>query len=182
MRLPVRIYGDPVLRELRKEVDEFGPDLRQFVADLLETMREERGVGLAAQQVGRTDAVCVVDIGEEDADDESGPGAGAADMPLVLVNPRLSEPSRETDSMEEGCLSFPDLRGQIPRAREIDVSYQDIDGTPHQFRARGFLARVIQHEVDHLDGVLFIDRMSPAKRFAIKSKLRRLKLRAASPE
>ena len=176
MKLEICNYGDPVLRQSAAAVKDFGPELAKLAGDMIDTMRAYEGVGLAAQQIGRALSICVVEVPLEMDKDEAGerlhPGL---EMPLVLVNPVLSEPSDKTETSEEGCLSFPDVRGNITRALEIKVTGQDLAGTKMEFTARQFLARVIQHEVDHLNGVLFIDRMSAAKRIGIAGRIKRLK-------
>jgi peptide deformylase len=176
MKLEIREYGDPVLREKSNPVRQVDESLRQLARDLLETMRAERGVGLAAQQVGRTESICVVQIPAEYDLDEHGvarhPGVA---MPLILVNPEIREFSPDRESAEEGCLSFPGISAPIPRARQIRLGFLDLEGRPRELVLRDFLARVVQHEVDHLNGVLFIDRMSRLKRIAIAGQLRRMK-------
>lgn len=177
--LAIRYYGDPVLRESFRRVEVFDDDLRRFAEDLIETMRDSHGVGLAAQQVGDTRAVCVIEVPEAyDTDEEGHRLNPELPMPLVLVNPVVSEPTRRTEGFEEGCLSFPDIRGTIVRPVEVTLAYQDLNGTAHTVVVRDFTARVIQHEVDHLNGILFIDRMSPAKKLALRNRLKRLKAEA----
>lgn len=169
-------YGDPILRERFVPVTTVTDDLRRLAEDMIETMRLSEGVGLAAQQIGERRAICVVEVpADMDTNDKGERLHPDLVMPMVLINPVISEPSKKSTSREEGCLSFPELRGNIDRAQEIRVQFMDLDGKQHDIRVRDFLARVIQHEVDHLNGVLFIDRMSPAKRFAISGKLKRMK-------
>lgn len=176
MKLPIHFYGDPVLRGKAVPVPAVTDEIRAFARDLIETMHEEQGVGLAAPQVGRSLAVCVVEVPlDYDTDEEGNRLHPDVAMPLVLINPEIVDPSRKIDHHEEGCLSFPSLRGSIPRPIEITVRYLDELGKPRELHLREFLARVVQHEVDHLNGVLFIDRMSPAKRFALKKRLNTLK-------
>lgn len=170
------MYGDPVLREKSAPFAAVNDDARKLAADMIETMRANEGIGLAAQQVGLAKAICVIDMPETYDRDGDGPRFNPeVKMPLVLINPELSDPSRDTTGHEEGCLSFPEIRGNITRPDEITVKYLDETGAARAFRARRFLARVIQHEVDHLNGVLFIDRMSMPKRLALKSRLERLR-------
>ncbi|MCO5061652.1 MAG: peptide deformylase [Kiritimatiellae bacterium] len=176
MKLDMHFYGDPVLRAPAERVAVVTEELRAFAADMVETMRAEQGVGLAAPQVGRSVALCVVELPEEYDVDEAGnrfnPGV---EMPMILFNPVVVESSAKLDSHEEGCLSFPGMRGNIDRPIEIVLRFWDERGVEHEARFVDFLARVIQHEVDHLNGVLFIDRMSAAKRFALSGKLKKLK-------
>jgi peptide deformylase len=176
MRLNLRYYGDPILRDPARPVQPPEASLRQLAADMLETMRASEGVGLAAQQVGETRSICVVEVPEDYDRDEAGQRLNPElTMPLVLLNPQIHTFSDKTDAREEGCLSFPDIRGKIERSLEIGLRFLDLDGQPCDLAVRGFAARVIQHEVDHLNGVLFIDRMSVAKRFAIKGRLAKMK-------
>ncbi len=176
MKYPIRKYGDPVLREKARPVDEVTEEVRAFAANLIETMRGERGLGLAAQQVGETRAVCVVEVPRELDMDERGERLHP-DMPtpLVLINPEIVEFSDDTVSAQEGCLSFPEIYAPITRSESIRIRYKDLDGKDHDERFRAMAARVIQHEVDHLNGILYIDRMSQIKKIAIKGRLRRMK-------
>jgi peptide deformylase len=175
MKLEIRTYGDPVLRAPTARVAAVNDDIRRLIADMIETMHEAQGIGLAAPQVGRSLALCVIDLPADYDTTEDGRRLNPdAAMPLVLLNPEIVSASNKTDEHEEGCLSFPGLRGNIERPTEIALRYMDEFGASHEKTFVDFLARVIQHEVDHLNGVLFIDRMSVAKKFALKSRLKRL--------
>jgi peptide deformylase len=167
---PVRIYGDPVLRERAREVTEFDETLARLVADMIDTMHAYNGVGLAANQVGVAQRVLVVDVpvGEDEH------------ARYTLVNPLLSEPSGN-ESSEEGCLSIPGVYEDVKRAQRLRVQARDAQGTPVDLTVDGYLARAIQHEVDHLDGVLFVDRLSPLKRQFLKRALEAL-ARGEMPE
>ena len=174
--LAIHTYGDPILRKPAQPVAAITPEIRTLIADMFATMRASQGVGLAAQQVGRTEAVCVLELPESyDVEDENGPRLNP-DVPLslALVNPRIVEQSDETCSMEEGCLSFPDVRGNVERAWSIVVAHLGLDGRPQQTRLNGFYARAAQHEMDHLAGKLFVDRFTYVKKLAIRAKLRNL--------
>jgi len=176
--LPIRIYGDPVLREVARPVPAITPEIRAFIDDLFTTMHLSQGVGLAAQQVGSTDAICVLEIPEE-YDLEEGDGIRLnPDVPLALalVNPTLVEASEESCSMEEGCLSFPDIRGNVKRPWSVVIEHLGLDGAVRQTQLKGFFARAAQHEMDHLAGALFIDHFSHAKKLAIRGKLKRLQV------
>jgi peptide deformylase len=162
--LRVRIYGDPVLRQKSKPVSDFDRDLYSLLDAMTDTMVIDGGVGLSAQQVGITDAVMVVN--PEPSNDKT---------LIQMVNPRILSFSRETSSGEEGCLSFPGIMGSIVRSDRVEVEYFDRDGKKQLVNAEGLTARIIQHEFDHLNGVLFIDRMSVAKRMLLKPKLLKLK-------
>lgn len=176
MILEVRLYGDPVLRKPFERVSSFDAELKRFAEDMIETMHDERGVGLAAQQVGETRSVCVVHVPEDyDVDEEGNRLHPDVAMPLVLVNPEITWMGEEKEKAEEGCLSFPGINGNIPRSLEIELTYQDLEGNGHQLKLQQFLARVVQHEVDHLNGKLFIDRMSSVKKAALGGRLKRMK-------
>lgn len=176
MRREVRSYGDPVLRECGREVEAFDQELRDLAADMIETMNAEQGVGLAAQQIGLARMLCVVHVPEEhDTNEEGVRDNPDLPMPLVLANPVITSRSEEIWSLEEGCLSFPGITGPVPRPWSISFAYHDLEGCRHEAEARGFVARVIQHEVDHLNGVLFIDHMSAVKRVALAGRLKRMK-------
>ena len=174
--LPIRTYGDPVLREPARPVAAITPEIQTLVDDMFATMRAAQGVGLAAQQVGRTESVCVIELPEDyDREDENGPRLNP-DVPLALtlVNPKILEVSAETCSMEEGCLSFPDIRGNVERPWSVVIEHLGLDGKLRQTRLDGFFARAAQHEMDHLAGDLFIDHFSHVKKLAVRSKLKRL--------
>jgi peptide deformylase len=178
MKLSIRQYGDPALRAKGKRLDKIDNRIRELATDMIETMHAANGVGLAAQQIGEALQLTVLDISQveeqpsrmklngQDADPKSA-------MPLVLINPEI-ELCTETEMGTEGCLSFPEIRGEIERAKSIIVRAQSLDGDKIAIEASGFLARAIQHEVDHLDGILFIDRMSSAAKAALSSRLKRL--------
>ena len=175
MRLPIRFYGDPVLREQTRPVAGISGDLATLAEDMLETMRAEQGVGLAAPQVGRGESLCVVEVPAAMDEDEDGARLHPdIAMPMVLVNPVVTGSTEDTWSMEEGCLSFPGIVGQIRRPLGVTVDYLDLAGTAVTRSLSGFLARVVQHEIDHLNGVLFIDRMSPVRRVALAGRLKRM--------
>ena len=157
---PVRIYGDPALRTRTREVREFDDTLRALVADLFDTMAAYNGVGLAANQVGVGQRVFVVDVPHED---------GTHDR-FAVVNPVLDQ-KRGKESGEEGCLSMPGILEQVQRATSVRLRGLDEHGQPLERVVEGYLARAIQHEADHLDGVLFTDRLSPLKRQFLKREL-----------
>ena len=174
--LPIRTYGDPVLREPSRPVPSLSPEIRTLIDDMFATMRAAQGVGLAAQQVGRTESVCVVEIpADYDVEDENGPRLNP-DVPLslALVNPRIVEASDDTSCMEEGCLSFPDIRGNVERPWSIVVEHLGLDGKPKKTPLCGFFARAAQHEMDHLAGKLFTDRFSYVKKLSMRAKLKHL--------
>ena len=172
----LRYYGDPVLRERARPLPAVDDAVRQLAGDMVETMRLEKGVGLAAQQIGVTDAVCVVEVPAEfDVDAEGNRENPEQDMPMVLLNPEILECGEETAIAEEGCLSFPGISAPIQRASDIRVRYTRLSGEQVEAELKGFVARVVQHEVDHLNGVLFTDRMSHVKRIALSGRLKRMR-------
>lgn len=180
MQLRVTEYGEPILRQIGEPVTVFDDSLKALVADMVETMYEEEGVGLAAQQIDRAMMLCVVDISllpEEELNYQLDGLQPPIDllMPMALVNPVVKLLPGKTIWSEEGCLSFPGIRGDVPRADHIQVTYQDVNGTPHSLVCDGWFARVIQHEVDHLNGKLFIDHMDKRKVRLMEGKLKRLK-------
>jgi peptide deformylase len=162
--LPIRIYPDPVLREVCPRVTDFGgAALRKLARDMVETMHAAPGVGLAAPQVGLTVRLAVVDLTVGKEPEEL----------RVLVNPEVLEPEGK-EVEEEGCLSIPGLLDKVERPARVRVRAQDVDGAPFELVAEGWLARAVCHEVDHLDGVLFTDRLRGLRRERAKRQLRRL--------
>ena len=187
MVLEIVKYGDPVLRTKGKPVDPGDSRLAPLAEDMIETMYAARGLGLAAQQIGLPLQMTVLDVAQVQQDRPSTMSVNGqlVDleewMPLVLLNPRL-ELDAERITGNEGCLSFPDIHGDVPRATTIRVRAQRLDGSELAFEATGMLARALQHEVDHLQGVLFIDRMNSAAKASLGGRLKRLqKEGAASP-
>ena len=175
MSLKLKMYGEVVLRERAKEVVEFTDTLADLVKEMYDVMYASYGIGLAAEQVGRTERLFVIDIPpESDVDSKGDRLHPDVKMPMVLINPVIESHSEETEQGTEGCLSFPGISGDIERWSEVNVAFFDEKGTPHAFHAKGLLARAIQHELDHLNGVLFIDRMSPVKKALLEGRLKRL--------
>lgn len=174
MILPIRIYGDPALRMVTEEVASDGEELQQLLDDMIETMRGAEGVGLAAPQVGRTERVFVVDVTPmyEGHEEDREALKALPTQPMVLINPEIIWESEEECEFEEGCLSIPDLREVVVRPERIGVTYLDRTFERQELEAEGMLARVIQHEVDHLDGVLFVDHITAFRRRLLRRKLR----------
>jgi peptide deformylase len=156
--LTVKLYGDPVLRQVAAPVREITPEIKQIIADMTETMWHQVGVGLAAPQVGLPHRILVMDDGKRGVQ--------------ALINPVIESRSG-TVREEEGCLSLPGIFAEVERSRTITVRATDADGKPISFEAGGLKARVVQHELDHLDGVLFIDRLPPVTRDRIKKKIQK---------
>lgn len=160
----VVLLGDPVLREKAEEVEVFDEELRSLVRDMFETMVAEEGAGLAAPQIGISKRIFVADIRE----------SRGAPARFAMVNPKLVEVSDEVESEAEGCLSIPGVSEVVTRPARVAVEGFDPTGEPLRVEADELLARVIQHEIDHLDGILFFDRISPLKRSLLLKKYRKL--------
>lgn len=178
MSLAIVHYNAPVLRQKGEPVTVFDASLTKLAADMVATMHDARGIGLAAQQIGRALQLCVVDLRDTDRDfswelDGAQPPLELI-MPMVIANPKVEVlPSAKT-VYEEGCLSFPDIRGDVARPDLIRVTFQDAQGTPHTLLCNGLFGRCIQHEVDHLNGTLFIDRMDKGVRRPIERAIKEL--------
>ncbi len=178
MKLPIVRYGDPVLRAKGARVNQVDARIHELASDMLETMHEAHGVGLAAQQVGEALQLTVIDIsGAEDQESTMKLNGAEVDprasMPLVLLNPELSL-GEDIIIGVEGCLSFPEITGEIERAATVILRADTLEGEALEIEAGGLLARALQHEVDHLNGILFIDRMSAATKVALRSRLKRM--------
>jgi peptide deformylase len=162
-QLPIRIYGDPILRRKAAPVERFDEELRQLGRDMIETMILAPGVGLAAPQVGLSIRLLVADGSRHEGDKP----------PRIFVNPEILEAWSEW-TYDEGCLSVPGLTAELTRPEAIRLRFQDENGTLHEEEFHGLWARVLQHEIDHLNGKLFVDYMSPMRRAMIMKKLRDL--------
>lgn len=173
MALRVYKYGEKVLREQATPVSVVDDGLRRLADDMLELMHQARGVGLAAQQVGRTERMCVIDIPADCEEPEDRLFNAPIPMPLRLFNPEIVA-CEGSQRDKEGCLSFPAVGGTLTRAAQVTCQYLDEENRPQMIVARGFLARALQHEIDHLNGVLYIDHMSAVERLALASKLKKL--------
>jgi peptide deformylase len=168
--LTILTAPDPVLKKKAVPVAEVGDRIRLLMDNMLETMYAAPGIGLAAPQVGVSERVVVIDVGRSEENRQ----------PLFLVNPQISWASDEDNVYEEGCLSVPELYGEVVRPKAVRVTYLDRDNNPGEIEADGLLATVIQHEMDHLDGILFIDHLTSLKRNMILRKLLKLKKDAAA--
>jgi peptide deformylase len=164
MVLPVCTWGDPILKRRTKDIVKVTDELRRLAKNMLETLHAENGVGLAANQVGASERLCVIEIQAK---------AGTADT-YFLVNPVITFQSRERETREEGCLSFPGLYGPVDRYCEVEVQAHDLEGKPVVLCGSGLLARAIQHELDHLDGIVFIERMNVVHRVMLNRQLKEL--------
>jgi peptide deformylase len=166
MIYPIVVYGHPVLRKVAEEIDRDYPGLDQLVSDLFETMYYSEGLGLAAPQIGKSVRIFVID-GEPAAEDEP----SLADFKKVFINAHIIEKSGELMPMTEGCLSIPNLREEVLREARIRLTYYDENWEFHDEIHEGYKARIIQHEYDHLDGVMFTDKVNPLRRRLLKGKL-----------
>lgn len=171
MILPIRVYGDPILRVKTADVEENTEELQRLIDDMIETMRAAEGVGLAAPQVGRSERIFVADVtpmlDDKDESEEKLP-----EQPMVIINPELIWESEEECEFEEGCLSIPDIRELVVRPERVRLQYVDREFKPHEIEVGEVLARVIQHEYDHLEGILFIDHISALRRRLLRRRLR----------
>lgn len=163
--LAIRIYGDDILRSNSKSVENIDGSLIEFLEAMSRTMLLAKGLGLAANQVGRTIRAFSIDMSHFDV----------LDQPRIIINPEIVDTNGKIVSGEEGCLSFPGLFQIIERYEKVAVKSIDINGKEYFIEASGMIARVLQHEIDHLDGRLFIDKLSPAQRRLIKGKLNKIK-------
>jgi peptide deformylase len=180
MILHISQYGDPILRQFGEDVTGFDKNLAKLSEDMVETMHRAEGIGLAAQQIGKALRFCVVDIPQN----PEHPMACILDgkplnpdllMPLALANPEIEELPSDEMVYEEGCLSFPEIRGDVVRADRVRVRFADLQGIEHSLECDGLLSRCIQHETDHLEGILYIDRMEPDILNEIKTDVKDLK-------
>jgi len=176
MTKPICIYGNPVLRNPSKEVEEITDEIRGLADQMLEIMHKAKGIGLAAEQIGRTEAMFVLDVPAYADQNEQGlannPGVK---MPQVFMNPEIIGSSKERVEAEEGCLSFPKLYVPVTRPAEVVVCFLDRSGEERVLNAKGLLARALQHEMDHLNGVLLVDHLSGWRKIKNARLLRNLK-------
>ena len=166
MKHPILIHPDPRLKKACEPLADVSDELRVLADDMLETMYTAPGIGLAAPQIGILDRLIVLDCEKEE---------GTAGRPLVMFNPEIIATSDETNVYEEGCLSIPDQYAEVTRPRDVEVEWMDRDGNPQRETFDGLWATCVQHEIDHLDGKLFIDYLKPLKRQMITRKMQKLK-------
>ena len=167
MTYPIYIYGHPILRKIAVDIDKNYPGLEKLIQDLFETMYNSEGLGLAAPQIGKSIRLFVID-GEPLAKDEP----ELANFKKVFLNAHIKTRSGEPELMNEGCLSIPHLHEEVARETHIHITYYDENWEYHDEKFKGYKARIIQHEYDHLDGILFTDRVSPLKKRLLKGKLK----------
>ena len=175
MILPIVKYNAPILRKKGGEITTFDAELARLSLDMIETMHAANGIGLAAQQIGKAIQICVIDLRKSTHEsswklDGSTPPLELI-MPLTLINPKIKVLPSDDYIYEEGCLSFPKIYGEVTRPDASRVTYQDLEGIPHTLTANDLFSRCIQHETDHLNGILFIDRMSKKVRKGLKPAL-----------
>ncbi|MCL2104388.1 MAG: peptide deformylase [Kiritimatiellaeota bacterium] len=175
---PILTFGHDVLRQKAVPVAEVTDDIRKLAMDMLETMYAAKGLGLAAEQIGRTECICVIDVPPDAEKDTCRAANASVVMPLVLINPEII--AREGKQRnDEGCLSFPDIGASITRANQVTVTFTALTGERQTVTVQGLLSRAIQHEVDHLNGILLVDNMSHMQRLSMSGQLKRL-LRSSS--
>ncbi len=171
MILPIYIYGMPILRTQTEDVAENSEELQTLIDDMIETMHNASGIGLAAPQVGRTERLFVVDLSPL-AEELAEEGQTLPPQPMAFINPEIIDESETESEFEEGCLSIPDIREDVWRPERIRIRFLDRDFRPQELRIGGMLARVIQHEYDHLEGILFVDHITPFRRRLLRRRLR----------
>jgi peptide deformylase len=175
MILPVVKFGDPVLRKKGAPVEKVAPEVKRLIDDMFETMYDAAGVGLAAQQVGHALQLTVIDVRAvkdrpSTMEVDGKPVDVAEHMPLVLINPKIT-PFGNPAKGPEGCLSFPEVYADITRPESVEVEAMNAEGKMYRFKAGGLLSRAVQHEVDHLNGILFIDRMTSETKAEVKEEI-----------
>lgn len=170
MKLPIVYYGNPILRTKAKQVESITPEIRALIDNMMETMLAANGLGIAAPQVGKSLSIFITSPPIEDEK-----GGFTQSPPTVFINPKLSNPSIDGWIHSEACLSIPKVQGDVLRPNEIVVTWLDIHGKEHTETFTGWKARVIMHENDHINGVLFIDRLTPSERRSIEPELRAIK-------
>jgi len=172
MKLPIVAYGDPILRKKTSEIEENYPDLKQLIDNMFETMYAAHGVGLAAPQVGLPIRLFVIDASPFAEDDEDGAGdPSLKDFKKVFINPIIVSESGEKKGFFEGCLSIPDINEEVMRAPNVVLNYLDENFEEHEVELTGLAARVVQHEYDHLEGKLFLDKLGALKKTMLKGRL-----------
>jgi peptide deformylase len=178
-RREIIIYPDPVLKQKAKPVEDFNEELKTLANDMLFTMYQAPGIGLAGPQIGVDKRIFVLDVDFNRSEKNNSDGNNVYDYsetkPKVFINPVFKAVGKEKEKNQEGCLSLPGIYDDVVRFKEIEVEYQDIEGNKHQMNANGLLAVCIQHETDHLDGIMFIDRLSQLKKNFYRKKFQKLK-------
>ena len=174
MILPIVAYGDPVLKKETEELAENDPNLKTLIADMFETMYKAKGVGLAAPQIGKSIRLFIIDgspFANEEGEEIDPKAIGIENFKKVFINPIIEEESGEKWAFQEGCLSIPKIRENVIRHEKLIISYFDENWKFHEENYDGYAARIIQHEYDHIEGILFTDHINPLKKRLIKGKL-----------
>ena len=174
MILPIVAYGDPVLKKEAEEIEQDYPELQQLIDDMFETMYAAQGVGLAAPQIGRSIRLFIVDgspFADEEGDEPDPKAVGIESFKKVFINPVIEDEEGEDWSFQEGCLSIPKIREDVYRKEVVHISYYDEQWNFHEERFEGYQARIIQHEYDHIEGVLFTDHLSPLRKRLLTKRL-----------
>jgi peptide deformylase len=177
MILPIVAYGDPNLKKSSEEIDRDYPELNDLIANMYETMYNAKGVGLAAPQIGKNIRLFIVDgkpFADEEGEEPDPRAVGIESFNQVFINPIIESQSGETWAFQEGCLSIPRIREMVQRKEEVKVSYYDQDWNFREETYNGYAARIIQHEYDHIEGVLFTDLISPLKKKLIQKRLKNI--------
>lgn len=169
MIYPIVVYGDPVLKKMADEIDRESTDVKKLTADMFETMYQAGGIGLAAPQIGLSIRMFVVDGSLLDEEEEH-----MADFKKVFINPEIVEETGESWKFEEGCLSIPGIREEVSRPAKLVINYLDENWVEHEEEFDGMKARIIQHEYDHIEGILFTDYLTPFKKRLLKGKLQNI--------
>ena len=169
--LSIRLFGDSILRQQTKPVESVDAEVQKLIVDMIETMHNAEGIGLAAPQVGRLERLFVVDVSALKEDMPEDVRDNLPEQPMVFINPEITWESEEDEEFEEGCLSIPDIREPVFRPESVQITYQDKNMQKHSKMVDGILSRVIQHEYDHLEGILFTDHISAFRRTILKRKL-----------
>ena len=174
MILPIVAYGDPILKVVAEEIPENSVGITELIADMYETMYKAKGVGLAAPQIGQSIRLFIVDgapFADEEGDEPDPKAVGIETFKKLFINPIIEEQTGDVWAFQEGCLSIPKIRENVSRKESIIVSYFDENWSFHEERFDGYAARIIQHEYDHLEGVLFIDKLAPLKKKLLAKRL-----------
>jgi len=173
MILPIVAYGDPVLRKIGKDIDKDYPNLEELILNMTETMHAAKGVGLAAPQVGKSIRLFIINASpfEENEELEEDERAFLKDFKGVFINPKITEEDGDEWAFNEGCLSIPNINEDVFREEEVNIEYLDENFQPHKKTLNGLAARIFQHEYDHIEGVLFTDKLSTLKKRLLKKKL-----------
>ncbi|MBM3160924.1 MAG: peptide deformylase [Bacteroidetes bacterium] len=177
MILPIVAYGDPVLKMEAEEIDDSYPKLKSLISDMFETMYEAKGVGLAAPQIGKSIRLFIVDgapFADAEGDEPDPRAAGIETFKKVFINPIIEEESGSKWLFQEGCLSIPKIRENVSRHEKLCISYYDENWDFHEENFDGYAARIIQHEYDHLEGILFTDHLNPLKKKLLQKKLQNI--------